>query len=95
MATDTVHSFSIQATTGTFSFHAWRGGVLSHIEAVEMMVDGMKTTLEEAQANLTIAWSWAKSQVDRLRHNETFEVGDEVVLSTCNISMNQHLPSKL
>ena len=51
------------------------------------MVDRMKTALEEAQANLTIAQSQAKSQVDCLRHDETFEVGDEVVLSMHNISV--------
>ena len=55
----------------------------------------MKTALEEAQANLTVAQSQAKSQVDYSRCNEKFEVGDEGALSTCNISMNQHLPSKL
>ena len=33
--------------------------------------------------------------MDYSRHNETFEVGDEVVLSKCNIHVNQHLPSKL
>ena len=37
------------------------GGVSSNIEAVQTMVDWMKTALEEAQANLTIAQSWAKS----------------------------------
>ena len=71
------------------------GGVSSQVEAVETMVERMKTALEEAQANLTIAQSWAKSQVDHLRRDENFEVGDEVVLSTRHISMNQHLPSKL
>ena len=71
------------------------GGVSSKIEAVQTMVDRMKTALEEAQANLTVAQSWAKSQVNHSRHDETFEVGDEVVLSTRNISVNQHLPSKL
>ena len=65
------------------------------IKAVQMMVDPMKTALEEAQANLTIDQSRAKSQVDHLRRDEKFEVGDEVVLSTYHISMNQHLPSKL
>ena len=59
------------------------------------MVDRMKAALEEAQANLTIAQSQAKSQVDSSRHGETFEVGNEVVLSTRHISVNQHLPSKL
>ena len=70
-------------------------GVSSQIEAVQTMVDWMKTALKEAQANLTVTQSWAKSQVGRLRHDETFEIGNEVVLSTHNISVNQHLPSKL
>ena len=55
----------------------------------------MKIALEEAQANLTIVQSRAKLQVDHLRCDETFEVGDEVVLLTRNIHVNQHLPSKL
>ena len=55
----------------------------------------MKTTLEEAQANLTVTQSQAKSQVDRSRHDETFRVEDEAVLSMHNISINQHLTSKL
>ena len=55
----------------------------------------MKTALEEAQGNLTVAQSRAKSWVDRSRCNEKFEVGGEVDLLTCNISMNQHLPFKL
>ena len=33
--------------------------------------------------------------MDCSRRNEKFEVGDEVVLSTRHISMNQYLPSKL
>ena len=78
----------------TSSFHA-RGGASSQLEAMQTMVDQMKTALEEAQANLTVAQSQAKSQVDRSRLDETFEVGVEVVLSTRNISMNQHLSSKL
>ena len=48
----------------------------------------MKTTLEEAQANLTVAQSRAKAQVGRSRCDETFEVDDEVVLSTRNICVN-------
>ena len=55
----------------------------------------MKTALEEAQANLTIARSRDKSQVDSSRRDEMFEVGNEVVLSTHNIHVNQHLLSKL
>ena len=70
------------------------GVVSNQVEVVQTMVDHMKTALEEAQANLTIAQSRAKSQVDRSRRNEKFEVGDEVVLSTRHISVNQHLPSK-
>ena len=71
------------------------GGVSSQIEVVQTMVDWMKTALEEAQANLTVAQSRAKSQADHSRHDETFEVGNEVVLSTRNICVNQNLPSKL
>ena len=48
----------------------------------------MKMALEEAQANLTVTQSWAKSQVDCSRRDKTFEVGNEVVLSTCHISVN-------
>ena len=64
------------------------GGVSSKSEVVQTMVDRMKTALEEAQANLTVAQSRGKSQADRSRRNEKFEVGDEVVLSTCNIRVN-------
>ena len=52
------------------------------------MVGQMKTALEEVQTNLIVAQSRAKSQVDYSRCNETFDVSDEVVLSTCNISVN-------
>ena len=51
----------------------------------------MKIALEEAQANLTVAQSRAKSQADRSRRNEKFEVGDEVVLSTRNICVNRSI----
>ena len=71
------------------------GGVSSQVEAVQTMMDRMKTALEEAQANLTIAQSRVKSQVDHSRRDEKFEVGDNVVLSTRYISVNQQLPSKL
>ena len=59
------------------------------------MVDRMNTAREDTQANLTIAERRAKSQVDLSRRDETFKVGDEVVLSTHNVNMNQHLLSKL
>ena len=61
------------------------GDVPSQVEAMQTMVDRMKTALEEAQANLTVAQSRAKSQVDRWRRDEKYEVGDEVVLSTRHI----------
>ena len=67
----------------------------SQVEAVQTMVDRMKTALEEAQANLTVAQSRAKSQVDCSRHDEIFEVGDEVALSTSNSSMKENLSFKL
>ena len=60
----------------------------SQIEVMQTMVDRMETALEEAQTNLTVAQSWSKSQVDCSRRNETFEVGDEVVLSTRNVCVN-------
>ena len=71
------------------------GDVSSKIEVLQTMVDRMKTAPEEAQANLTATQSQTKSQVDRSRCDEMFEVGDEVVLSTRNICVNQHLESKL
>ena len=77
------------------SVFMYSGGVSSQIKAVQTMVDRMKTALEKAQANLTVAQSQAKLQMDRSRRNETFELGNEVVLSTCNIRVNPHLPSKL
>ena len=64
------------------------GYIKPNSKAMQTMVDRMKTALEETQANLTIAQSWAKSEVDRSRPNEMFEVGDDVALSTCNISVN-------
>ena len=67
----------------------------SKIEAVQTMVDRMKTALKEAQSTLTVAQSRAKAQGNGSRRDEKFDVGDEVVLSTCNIRVNQHLPSKL
>ena len=71
------------------------GGGSSRVEAVQVMVDRMKTALEEAQANLTVAQNRAKAYADKSRRSEIFEVGDEVVLSTRNLSVNQHLPTKL
>ena len=62
---------------------------------MQVMVDRMKTALEEAQTNLTIAQNWAKAYVDKSRRSEIFHKGDEVALSTHNLSVNQHLLTKL
>ena len=92
---DTIHSFSIQATTPWYlQFHAQQG-FAEYLESMQMMVDRIKTALEEAQTNLIVVQSWAKSQVDCLRCDGMFEVDDEVVLSTRNICVSQYLPSKL
>ena len=72
-----------------------RGGGLSRVEAVQVMVDWMKTALEEAQTNLTVAQNRAKAYADKSRQSEIFHKGDEVVLLTHNLSVNQHLPTKL
>ena len=37
------------------SIFMYGGGVSSQVEAMQTMVDQMKTALEEAQANLTVA----------------------------------------
>ena len=49
-----VHSTSILATTPCTISFMHGGGVSSQIEAVQTMVDQMKTALEEAQAKLTV-----------------------------------------
>ena len=73
-----------------------RGGdVLSHVEAVQTMFDWMKTALEEAQANLCIVANWAKAYANASRRAEMFKVGDEVVLATRHLRVNEHLPAKL
>ena len=82
-----VHSTSILGTTLVPTVFMHSGDVSSQIESMQTMLDQMNTAPQEAQANLTIAQSRAKSQVDRSRHDEAFEVGNEVVLSTCNLSM--------
>ena len=71
------------------------GGVSSGVEAVQTMVDRMKTALEEAQANLSIAQHRAQTYANKLRRDEKYEVGDEVVLTTRHLPVSQHLPVKL
>ena len=50
------HSFSILATNPLVPSVFMHGGDVSrHIEVVQIMMDSIKTVLEEAQANLTVA----------------------------------------
>ena len=46
------------------------GDVSIHVEAVQTMVNRMKTALEEAQANLSIAANRAKAQANASRCEE-------------------------
>ena len=64
------------------SAHMHGGGVSSGVEAVQTMVDHMKTALEEAQANLSITQCRAQTYANKFRRDEKYEVGDEVVLTT-------------
>ena len=70
-------------------------GVSSYIEAMQTIVDQVKTGLEKAYANLTVALILAKSLVYYSRRGEEFKVGDKVVPPIPNLCMSQHIPSKL
>ena len=72
-----------------------QGHGTSRVEAVQLMVERMKTALEEAQANLAHAQRRAQYQANKSRWDETFKVGDEVLLATRNVKIDQHLPSKV
>ena len=72
-----------------------QGHGTSRVEAVQQMVGRMKTALEEAQANLAHAQRRAQYQANKSRRDESYEVGDEVLLATRNLSIDQHLPSKI
>ena len=67
----------------------------SHVEAVQTMVGWMKTALEEAQANLSVVANRAKAYASASRCEEKYEVGDEVVLATRHLHVNEHLLVKL
>ena len=69
--------------------------VSSHVEVVQTMVDWMRIALEEAQANLSVAANRAKAYADAMRREEKYEVGNEVVLATRHLHVNEHLPVKL
>ena len=56
----------------------------------------MEDALAQARKNLQTAQEMTKKQVDKSRRSESFEVGDEVVLSTHNLhSYAPHLLHKL
>ena len=67
----------------------------SHVEAVQTMVDRMKTALEEAQANLSVADNQAKTYANAVQREEKYDVGDEVGLATRHLWINEHLLVKL
>ena len=60
-----------------------------------MMTNWLKTTLEEAQANLSLAQSRPCIQANKSCRDKMLEVGEEVVISTSNLNINQQLPAKL
>ena len=55
----------------------------------------MKTALEEAQDNLPVVTNRAKAVAYASRREEKYEVGDEVVLATRHLCINEHLLVKL
>ena len=55
----------------------------------------MKTALEEAQANLAHAQCCAQYQANKSRGDESYKVGEKVLLATRNVNIDQHLPSKI
>ena len=71
------------------------GTTSSNLEAMKEMTDRMKTALEEAQANMSHAQRQASTQANKSRRDEAFAIGDEVVLSTRYLNVDQHLPAKL
>ena len=65
-------------------------------QAVQDMVDRMKVALETAQQNIHKAQQQMKKAVDAKRREESFVIGDEVVLATKHLrNLEPHLPMKL
>ena len=64
------------------------GGVSSGVEAMQTMVDHMKTALEEAPANLSIVQHRAQTYANKLQRDGKYEVGNEVVLTTRHLPIN-------
>lgn len=67
----------------------------SQVMAMQEMVDQMKAPLENAKTNLIIAQTRMKEYTDRSRWSEAFCKGTKVLLSTRNLWVDFHLPSKL
>ena len=54
-----------------------------------------KIALEEANTNMSHAQRQASLQANKSQRDEVFAIGDEVVLSTRYLNVDQHLPAKL
>ena len=67
----------------------------SQVVAVQELVDQMKTALDSVKANLTTAQIRMKEYADTSQWSETFHKVIEVLLSTKNLGVDLHLPSKL
>ena len=72
-----------------------QGHGTSRVEAVQLMVERMKATLEETQANLAHAQRRAQYQANKSHRDNSFKAGDEMLLATRNLRIDQHLPSKV
>ena len=69
--------------------------VSSNVEAMQTMVDQMKTALEEAQANLSIVANQMKVHADASQCEEKYKVGNNLVLAMRHLRVNEHLPVRL
>ena len=56
------------------------GAVSGQIKGKQIIVDWIKSAQEEAQANLTIAQSRAKYQMERSTQDKILKIGDSVFL---------------
>ena len=55
----------------------------------------MKTAMGNVKTNMIATQTWMKEYANRSRQLETFHKGVEVLLSTKNLGVDMHLPSKL
>jgi hypothetical protein len=58
-------------------------------EEARMMLDGIKTTWEDARRRMVKQREQQKKYADRLRREEQYKVGDLVMLSTANLPIGQ------